>query len=119
MKFRMVLLGAAFCLGALAQSQPASPQTSKSTEQSANRMKVASSATTALTVKGCVDQQGSHYVMRETETSPVITLQSPGPDDEWFARYVGHEVQASGDKSASTLKVANIHQVADMCGTGK
>jgi hypothetical protein len=119
MKFRIVLLGAAFCLGAMAQSQPASPQTTKSTEQSANRMKVASSTTTASTVKGCVDQQGEHYVMRVVDTSQVITLQAPGPDDEWFARYVGHQVEASGDKSSTALKVANIHQVADMCGTGK
>jgi hypothetical protein len=119
MKFRMILLGAAFCLGAMAQTQPASPQTTKSTEQSANRIKQPSSTTAALTVKGCVDQQGSHYVMRDIETSQIIALQAPGPEDEWFARYVGHQVEASGDKSSSTLKVASIHQTADMCGTGK
>jgi hypothetical protein len=119
MRFRIVLLGAAFCLGAFAQSQPAaSPQATKSTEQSANRIKQPSSTTTAQSVKGCVDQQDGHYVMRVVDTSQIITLQAPGPEDEWFARYVGHQVQASGDKSSGTLKVANIHQIADMCGTG-
>jgi len=50
----------------------------------------------------------------------VVGLQSPsGDDDTWFARYVGHQVQADGAKSSDSMKVTQIHQVADMCGTGK
>jgi hypothetical protein len=118
MKFRIALTGIVFCLGALAQGQTATQTETKST-QSANRMKKAT-PTAQQSLTGCVDQQNGHYVMRDTQTSQVVGLQSPsGDDDTWFARYVGHQVQADGAKSSDSMKVTQIHQVADMCGTGK
>lgn len=119
MKVHIALLGAFLCLGVALQGQITDQTETKST-QSANRMKrPVTGVQQSLT--GCVDQQNGHYVMRDVQTSQIISLQSPGSDDDtWFARYVGHQVQASGTRAAdSSLKVSQIHQVADMCGNGK
>lgn len=72
-------------------------------------------------VTGCVDQQNGNYVLRNEQNSQILNLQSPGSDpDSWFARFVGHRVEADGAKeSGTTMRVTQIHQVADMCGTGK
>jgi hypothetical protein len=117
MKFRIALLGVLFGLGTLVQGQTTSPNAK--TTQTANRMKQAS-PTGQRSLTGCVDQQDGHYVMRDNQTSQILSLQSPGSDDDtWFARFVGHQAQVSGTQTSGNLKVAHIEQVADMCGTGK
>ena len=116
MKSQIVLLGAFLCFGLSAQTQTAN-QNTKST-QSANRIKRSVPGAQSLT--GCVDQQNGHYVLRDVKTDQLLTLQAPRADaDDYFARFVGHQVQATGTESSGTLKVSAIGQVADMCGTGK
>jgi hypothetical protein len=39
--------------------------------------------------------------------------------DNDFAKFVGHQAQASGTMASGTLTVAQIGQVADMCPVGK
>jgi hypothetical protein len=71
-------------------------------------------------VTGCVDQQDGRYVLRDLQTSQLVTLRSSsGNPDEDFARFVGHQAQASGTMSSGTLTVMHIGQVADMCPAGK
>jgi hypothetical protein len=116
MKFQGVLLGVLLGLAASAQT-PTTDQSTKST-QSANRMKRPTSSEQSVT--GCVDEQNGHYVLRDAQTSQLLNLQAPGSqDDTYFARYVGHEAQVDGSKSADTIKVSHIGQVADMCGSRK
>jgi len=117
MRFQVLLLGAILCLGAAAQGQTTNPNT-KST-QSANRMKRPTAAA-AQAVTGCVDEQNGHYVLRDVQTSQLITLQAGSTDaDNDFARFVGHQAQADGTLSSGTLTVTHIGQVADMCPAGK
>jgi hypothetical protein len=117
MRFQIVLLGAILCLGAAAQGQTTNPD-NKNT-QSANRVK-RPDAGTAQSVTGCVDEQNGHYVLRDVQTSQLITLQpSSASADDDFARFVGHQAQASGTLSSGTLTVAHIGLVADMCPVGK
>lgn len=119
MKLQIFVLGGLLCLGATAPAQT-SGQNTKSTQsaQSANRMK--RSPATAGTVTGCVDQQDGHYVLRDVQSDQLIRLQATGVDaDNDFARYVGHQAQASGTMSSGVLTVAHIGQVADMCPIGK
>jgi hypothetical protein len=116
-KFQILLLGAILCLGASAQGQTSS-QSTKST-QSANRMKRAVPGV-AQSVTGCVDEQNGHYVLRDVQTSQLVSLQPAGTgDDSAFAKFVGHMVQVDGTKSSGSLTVTHIGQVADMCGSGK
>jgi hypothetical protein len=117
MKIQILLLGGLLCLGAVAPGQTSS-QNTKST-QSANRMKKAATVS-GQSVTGCVDQRDGHYVLRDIQSDKLITLQSTSTtaDDE-FARFVGHQAQASGTLSADTLTVTHIGQVADMCPIGK
>lgn len=118
MKYQILLLGALFCLGPAAPAQTTS-QNTKSTQQSANRIKRAAIAG-QQSVTGCVDQQNGRYVLREEQSSQLISLQSTVTDnDSAFARFLGHKVQASGTKSSDTMKVDRMAQVADMCGSGK
>jgi hypothetical protein len=117
MKLQILVLGGILCLGAAAPAQTSSSG-AKST-QSANRVKQPAS-TTAQSLTGCVDEQNGRYVLRDVQTSQLVNLQPSGMDaDSDFARFVGHQVQASGTMSSGTLTVAHIGQVADMCGTGK
>jgi hypothetical protein len=117
MKFQILLLGVALCLGAPAQTKSTS-QNAKTT-QSANRMK-RQPVSKDQSLTGCVDQQNGRYVIRDAQTSQILNLQSPGSDDDtWFARYVGHKAEVSGSSSSGTLRVSHIQQVADMCGTGQ
>jgi len=130
MKFQILALGAFLCLGATAPAQTtpdqaASAQTTpaqtsnqdqKST-QSANRIK--QNTGTQLSLTGCVDQQNGQYILHDAKNGQMLNLQAPGDADNYFARFVGHQVQASGMQSGSTLKIVQIGQVADMCGTGK
>jgi hypothetical protein len=116
MKFQIFVLGGLLCLGATAPAQT-NGQNTKST-QSANRMKRSPAA--PGTVTGCVDEQDGHYVLRDVQTDQLIRLQAASVDaDNDFARFVGHQAQASGTLSSGVLAVAHIGQVADMCPIGK
>jgi hypothetical protein len=115
MKIRLIAAGIVLCLGALVQGQTS--DTAK--QQSANRMKHAQTSV-SQTLIGCVDQQNGQYVMRDEQTSQIINLSPTGTDsDTAFARFLGHKAQASGAKSGNSMRVTQIHQVADMCGTGR
>jgi len=121
MKFQILLLGAFLCLAATAPGQTTSQNTNQDAKntQSANRMKQPAS-TAARSVTGCVDEQDGHYVLRDIQTSQLIPLQATGTDDNSsFAKFVGHQAEASGTMSSGTLKVSHIGQVADMCPVGK
>ncbi len=127
MRFQMAVLGTVFCLASFAQGQkPAKPtnqssnkQTEQKSQQTANRMKRADTDTSNAIV-GCVDQRGSDYYLRDAQSGELIKINAPGSDeDSWFAKHVGHQVQANGTKSGETLNVSGIHQVADMCGSRK
>jgi hypothetical protein len=116
MKLQILVLGGILCLGATAPGQT-NGQNTKST-QSANRMKRPSAV--AATVTGCVDEQAGHYVIRDMQTSNLISLEPSGTDpDSSFAKFVGHQAEASGTMSSGTLTVTHIGQVADMCPIGK
>ena len=126
MRIHILVLGGLFCSGVLAPAQTTAPQSTdqkKSTQQSANRMKrpsAAAPATTGQSITGCVDQQGDRYVIRDVQTDRLIELQPSGASaDNEFARFVGHQAQASGSLSSDTLTVSQIGQVADMCPIGK
>ena len=50
----------------------------------------------------------------------LVRLQAMGVNgDNDFAKFVGHQAQASGTMASGTLTVAQIGQVADMCPVGK
>src|SRR5208337_615670 len=102
MKIRVAMLGTFLCLGAFAQGQANDPN--KGTQQqTANRVKRPAEGT-ASSVTGCVDQQDGHYVLRDLQTSQLIRLQATGASaDNDFARFVGHQAQASGTMSSGTL----------------
>jgi hypothetical protein len=119
MKSRIVLLGAFLCLGAFARGQANNPNNKDTQQQSANRVKRPAEGT-AESVTGCVDEQNGHYVLRDVKTDQLIKLQPSGESaDNDFARFVGHQAQATGTLSSGTLTVAHIGQVADMCPIGK
>jgi hypothetical protein len=118
MRFQILFLGALLCFGATASGQTTSA--SAKPMPGANRMKPQPATTAEQSVTGCVDERNGHYVLRDVQTSQLISLQAPGSnDDSYFAKFLGHQAQASGAKSNDTLKVSHISQVADMCGTGK
>ena len=111
MRFQTLLLGVVLCLGAAAQGQPGS-LTAKSAQKP--------DAVAAVSVNGCVDQQDTRYVLRDLQTSQLVTLRSSSRSaDEDFAKFVGHHAQASGTMSNGALIVMHIAQVADMCPVGK
>ena len=116
MKLQILVLGGLLCLGATAPAQT-SGQDAKST-QSANRMK-RPPATAGQSVTGCVDQQDGRYVLRDLQTAQLVRLQATSTDaDNDFARFVGHQAQASGTMSSGVLTVTHIAQGADMCPAG-
>jgi hypothetical protein len=119
MKLRIAMLGTLLCLGAFAQGQSNDPNNKSTQPQTANRVKRPVEGT-AQSVTGCVDEQDGHYVLRDVQTSQLIRLQAAGVNgDNDFAKFVGHQAQASGTMSSGTLTVAQIGQVADMCPVGK
>ncbi|HUB81923.1 MAG TPA: hypothetical protein VMB03_24165 [Bryobacteraceae bacterium] len=119
MKFPIVVLGAFLCLGAFAQGQANNPNNKDAQQQSANRVKRPADGT-AQSVTGCVDEENGHYVLRDVKTDQLVRLQPSGESaDNDFARFVGHQAQASGSMSGGTLTVSRIGQVADMCPIGK
>jgi len=119
MRSRIVLLGAFLSLGVFAWGQTTNPNKKDTQEQSANRIKRPAEGT-AQSVTGCVDQQNGQYVLRDVKTDQLIKLQPSGESaDNDFARFVGHQAQATGMLSSGTMAVAHIGQVADMCPIGK
>jgi len=75
---------------------------------------------TGQSITGCVDQQDGHYVIRDVGSNDLIKLQSSeNSADDQFARFVGHQAEASGTLQSGTLTVTHIGQVADMCPIGK
>lgn len=115
MKIHILVLGAILCLGATAPGQTSSSGAKSS--QSANRVKQPPATVAGQSVTGCVDEQNGHYVLRDVQTSQLVNLQPSGMDaDSDFARFVGHQVQASGTMSSGNLTVTHIGQIADMCG---
>ena len=119
MRIRIAMLGTLLCLGAFAQGQASDPNNKSTQPQTANRVKrPAEGANQSVT--GCVDEQDGHYVLRDLQTSQLIRLQATGVNaDNDFAKFVGHQAQASGTVSSGTLTVTHIAQVADMCPVGK
>jgi len=119
MKIRMAMVGTLLCLGAFAQGQANDPNNKNAQQQAVNRVKRPVEGA-AQSVTGCVDEQDRHYVLRDVQTSQLIRLQATGVNaDNDFARFVGHQAQASGTISSGTLTVTHIGQVADMCPVGK
>jgi hypothetical protein len=119
MKLHILILGGLLCLGATAQTQSTTPQKQNQNKdtQSADRMK---SVAAGQSVTGCVDQQNGHYVLRDVQSDRLIVLKPTGANaDDDFARFVGHQAQASGTMDSGTMTVTHIGQVADMCPIGK
>jgi hypothetical protein len=113
MKFRIAMWGV-LCLAGFAQGQTGD----KGAQQSADRMKAQAAAVTPApqAVKGCVDEENGHYVLRDNQSGQLVHLKAVGTNaDNDFARFVGNQAQASGTMSAGTMTVAHIGQVADMC----
>lgn len=107
MKFRIVILGVLISLSQAAGSQDNPPTKSNS------------SAEQRLT--GCLDEQDGHYVLLDDQMHKVISLQSPGSDDTWFARFMGHEVRVTGTQSSvqqGLFEVTGIEQISDSCRQG-
>jgi hypothetical protein len=122
MKLHLLVLAGVLSLAtfASAQTAPSQPTPQKSPEsQSANRIK-RPAVETGQSITGCVDQQDGHYVIRDAGSNELIKLQSSeNSADDQFARFVGHQAQASGTLMSGTLTVTHIGQVADMCPIGK
>jgi hypothetical protein len=119
MKIRIAMLGTLLCIGVFAQGQANDPNNKSTQQQTANRVKRPAEGT-AQSVTGCVDEQDGHYVLRDVQTYQLIRLQATGVNaDNDFAKFVGHQAQASGTVSSGTLTVTHIAQVADMCPVGK
>lgn len=111
MKVRVSLLVTLFCLAAFAVSNPS---------QGAPTSKSVPAAQQSLT--GCVDQQFGQYVLLDGLMLKIIGLQSAGPNNDVFAKYVGHAVQVKGNRSPgpkATFIVTGIVQTADICGKSK
>jgi hypothetical protein len=71
---------------------------------------------------GCVDEQFGQYVLLDGQMLKITGLQSAGPNNDVFAKYVGHEVEVKGTKSAgpkATFTVTGIVQTSDKCGPAK
>jgi hypothetical protein len=113
MKLHILVLGGILCLSAAVLAQT----NNNNTAQSANRVKT---GTPNQAVTGCVDEQNGHYVLRDERTNQLIVLKPPSANaDDDFARFVGHQAQASGTMEGGTLTVTNISKYADMCPIGK
>jgi hypothetical protein len=111
MKVQVVLLGVLFCLAANVAGQ---------SSQVATPSKFVPVAQQSLT--GCVDEQFGRYVLLDGQMAKITGLESAGPNNDVFAKYVGHEVQVTGTKSAgpkATFTVTAIVQTSDKCGQAK
>lgn len=111
MKVQVILPAVFFCLTALAAGQPS---------QGATTSKFVPVVQQYLT--GCVDEQFGEYVLLNGQVVKITGLQSAGPNNDVFAKYVGHEVQVKGTRSSgpkATFTVTGIVQIADTCGPAK
>ena len=111
MKVQVILVGALFCLAALAASNPS---------QGTPTTKSVPVAQQSLT--GCVDEQFGQYVLLDGQMLKITGLKSAGPNNDIFAKFVGHEVQIKGTRSSgpkATFTVTGIAQIADTCGPAK
>ena len=71
---------------------------------------------------GCIDEQLGQYVLLDSQMLKITGLQSAGPNNDVFAKYVGHEVEVKGTKasgSKATFTVTGIVQTSDQCGQAK
>jgi hypothetical protein len=111
MKVRVTLLGVVICLMALAagtSSQGPSPSKSAPAAQQS--------------LAGCVGEQFGQYVLLDGQMQKIAGLRSSGPNNDVFAKYVGHEVQVTGTRPAgpkATFTVTGIIRIADICGQAK
>jgi energy-converting hydrogenase Eha subunit A len=111
MKIQLILTAVFLGLTALAAGQPS---------QSVTTSKFVPVVQQSLT--GCVDEQFGQYVLLNGEMVKITGLQSAGPNNNIFAKYVGHEVQVKGTRSSgpkATFTVTGIVQTADVCGPAK
>jgi hypothetical protein len=111
MKVRIVLLGVLFCMAANMAGQPS---------RSAPASTFVPVAQRSLT--GCIDEQFGQYVLLDGEMVKIIGLQSAGPSNDVFAKYVGHVVQVKGSRSRGpkpTFTVTGIEKIADVCGQAR
>jgi hypothetical protein len=111
MRFQIVTLGVLLGMSALGADNPV---------QSPTASKPVAAAPQSLT--GCVDEQFGQYVLLDSQMVKIVNLQSAGSNNDVFAKYVGHEVQVKGTKSAgpkATFTVKGIEQIAETCGQAK
>jgi hypothetical protein len=104
MKFHVILIAMLACVpvsgASKAKSQPA-PQP-------------------AMT--GCIDEQDGQYVLLDEQMRKVVSLVSAGPDQEVFAKHVGHKVEVKGTAprgGSGTFRVTVIRQLEGACGQAK
>ena len=111
MRVQVILLGVLFCLTAEIAGSPI---------QGTPTAKSVAAAQQSLT--GCVDEQFGQYVLLDGLMLKITGLQSAGPSNDVFAKYVGHEVQVKGTKSPgprATFTVTGIVRTSDTCGQSK
>jgi hypothetical protein len=111
MKFQVVMLGVLFCLAADVAGQP---------NQGGPTSKPVSAAQQSLT--GCIDEQFGQYVLLDGQMLRMARLQSAGPNQDVFAKYLGHKVQVNGARSSGpkgVFTVTGIEQIADNCAPAK
>ena len=99
MKLRFAVPGLLFCLAALAAGQ---------------------SKQQLLT--GCLDEQDGQYVLLDEQMLKIVNLESAGPDQEVFAKHLGHKVLVKGTQppeKKGTFKVTAIEQIAGNCAPSK
>ena len=76
------------------------------------------------TIKGVIDEQGSDYVISDSESmKPIAVLQSVGFTKTAFARFVGMPVQARGtvvtEKDQKILQIRNIADIKELPPPGQ
>jgi hypothetical protein len=111
MKVQVMLLGVSFCLAAQVAGNPS---------QAASASNFVPVVQQTLT--GCVDEQFGQYVLLNGQMLKITGLQSAGPSNDVFAKFVGHEVEVKGTRpyaSKATFTVTGIVQIADTCGLPK
>jgi hypothetical protein len=108
MKVQVLLLGVLLCTAAQVAGNPS---------QGAAPAKYVPAVQQTLT--GCIDEQFGQYVLLDGLMAKITGLRSAGPNNDIFAKYVGHQVQVKGSKSSgpkATFTVTGIEQIADACG---
>jgi hypothetical protein len=111
MKVQIALPGVLFCLTALTAGRASQADTTS---------KFVPVVQQSLT--GCIDEQFGQYVLLNGQMVKITGLQSAGPNNNVFAKYVGHEVEVKGTRSSgpkADFTVTGIVQIADICGPAK